>query len=305
MPWAVAPAIMPGKANGTAVQVKQTDDALTLTGASFAMTISKENGSLESYTWKGKSLISGPLKPNFWRAETDNDKAGWRGALDAWKDAGASRKVTDVKLSQPENQTVIVTIRGTLPVGQSTWELKYTVFEDGVVQVNQTLTPVGDVPAYIPVVGMSLRIPKEFGTMTWYGRGPWENYSDRQTGANIGMYSGLVDTLWTNYVRPQANGNRDGVRWVRFTDKSGQGLMVVGQAPLSVSAWPYSLQDLEQAKHIDDLPVRDFITVNLDDKQMGVGGIDSWSRNARAMPPYRLSSDKQYQYGFYLYPYQK
>jgi beta-galactosidase len=81
--------------------------------------------------------------------------------------------------------------------------------------------------------------------------------------------------------------------------------MVVGRSPLSVSAWPYSLQDLEQAKHIDDLPVRDFITVNLDDKQMGVGGIDSWSRNARAMPPYRLSSDKQYQYGFYLYPYQK
>ncbi|GET25966.1 glycoside hydrolase family 2 TIM barrel-domain containing protein [Prolixibacter sp. NT017] len=305
MPWAVAPATTPGKANGKAVQVKQTDDAITLTGASFAMTISKENGSLESYTSKGKSLISGPLNPNFWRAETDNDRAGWRGELNAWKGAGSERKVTDVKLSQPDNQPVVVTVGGTLPVGQSTWQLKYTVYENGVVQVNQTLTPVGDVPAYIPVVGMSLRIPKEFGTMTWYGRGPWENYSDRQTGANVGLYSGLVDSLWTNYVRPQANGNRDGVRWVRFTNKNGQGLMVVGQSPLSVSAWPYSLQDLEQAKHIDDLPVRDFITVNLDDKQMGVGGIDSWSRNARAMPPYRLPSDQQYQYGFYLYPYQK
>ena len=302
MPWAVAPATPPGKATGTPIEVKQTEEAFSIDGTDFSLSVSKETGLLDSYTWQGTSLISGSLKPVFWRAVTDNDKAGWRGALDEWKGAAAGRKVTNVELTRPADHTVCVTVKGTLPVGATTWEVRYKIFENGVVQVQQTLTPVGNVPPYLPKVGMSLRIPKTYGTMTWYGRGPWENYPDRQTGADVGLYSGLVDTLWTDYVRPQANGNRDGVRWVSFTDSEGRGLKVVGKSPLSVSAWPYSLQDLEQAKHIDDLPVRDYITVNLDEKQMGVGGINTWSRNAQALPPYLLPSDEQYSYSFYLCP---
>ena len=93
------------------------------------------------------------------------------------------------------------------------------------------------------------------------------------------------------------------MRWVAFTNKNGDGLLAVGIPTLSVSAWPYSLQDLEKAKHINDLPHRDYITINLDYKQMGVGGIDTWSPNARPLPQYRLTSSQSYNYEFYVMPY--
>jgi beta-galactosidase len=305
MPWAIAPAPQLGENNGMPVQIDQSGDVISLSGASFKVVINKQTGALQNYTWNGKELISGPLRPNFWRTPTDNDKAGWHGELDAWKNAGEGRKVTSVDVTKQEDQSVMVAVKGTLPVGESTWQVAYTIYENGVVKVEESLNPIGQVPPCIPKIGMTLSMPKEFGTMSWYGRGPQENYPDRQTGAMIGIYSGLVDSLWTNYVWPQENGNRDDVRWVRFTNADGQGLMVVGYPALSVSAWPYSLQDLEQATHIDDLPTRDYITVNLDDKQMGVGGIDTWSRNARAMPQYRLPTNQQYHYAFYLWYYQK
>jgi beta-galactosidase len=304
MPWAVASAPTLGKANGTPLQIDSTGNVITVRGRSFKAGINKQTGSLQSYVCNGTELLSGPLNPNFWRAQTDNDRAGWKGELIAWKNAGKDRKVTSLEIKKQSNQTIQFIIKGNLPVGESKWETAYTIYENGVIKVDETLTPIGQVPPCIPKVGMTLRIPKAFGTMRWYGRGPQENYVDRQTGAMVGIYSGLVDTLWTDYVRPQANGNRDGVRWVRFTNKKGQGLMATGDPTLSVSAWPYNLQDLEKAKHIDDLPTRNYITVNLDDKQMGVGGIDSWSRNARALPQYRLLPDHPYHYAFYLSYYQ-
>ncbi len=305
MPWAVAPAPQLGEADGTPVQVTQSGDAILLSGTSFKVVIDKQTGALQNYSWNGKELISGPLRPNFWRAPTDNDKAGWHEELDAWKNAGKERRVTSVNIIKQDDQSVMVAVKGTLPVGESTWQVAYTIYENGIVKVEESLNPIGQVPPCIPKIGMTLRIPKEFESMCWYGRGPQENYPDRQTGATVGIYSGLVDSLWTNYVRPQDNGNRDDVRWVRFTNAAEQGLMAVGEPTLSVSAWPYSLQDLEQATHIDGLPTRDYITVNLDDKQMGVGGIDTWSRNARAMPQYRLPGDQSYHYTFYLLHYQK
>ncbi len=304
MPWATAPASKPGKVTGTPIHVDQTGSLIMLSGKDFKATIDKQTGSLQGYEWNGQALLSGPLVPNFWRAPTDNDHAGWKGTLDAWKDAAQNRKVTSVAVKNNADHSVTITVDGTVPVGETTWQLKYTVFENAVVKVEETLTPVGNVPPYIPLVGMSLRIPKNYGTMTWYGRGPQENYVDRQSGAMVGLYSGNVDTLWTDYVRPQANGNRGGVRWVRFTDATGQGIEAQGAPTLDVSAWPYSLQDLEQAKHIDDFPARDFITVNLNGWQMGVGGINTWSPQARPMKPYRLPTDVVYHYGFYLYPYQ-
>ncbi|MBB3187361.1 glycoside hydrolase family 2 TIM barrel-domain containing protein [Microbacter margulisiae] len=300
MPWAVAPAPSLGKANGIPLKIDSAGNTIVISGQSFKVAVDKQTGSLQSYVCQGTELLAGPLNPNFWRAPIDNDKAGWGGELNAWQHAGQDRKVISLEIKKHGDQAMEVVARGTLPVGESTWETSYTVYENGVIKVEETLTPIGQVPPCIPKVGMTLRIPKTYRTMSWYGRGPQENYADRETGATVGIYSGLVDSLWTNYVRPQENGNRDGVRWVRFTDKDGQGLMATGAPTLNVSAWPYSLQDLEQATHIDDLPVRDYITVNLDYKQMGVGGIDTWSRNARALPLYRLVPDHPYHYAFFL-----
>jgi beta-galactosidase len=136
--------------------------------------------------------------------------------------------------------------------------------------------------------------------MSWYGRGPHETYWDRKTGAAVGSYSGPVNEQFHRYVRPQETGNKTDVRWVALTDGDGAGLLAVGMPLLSVSAWPFTMEDLDKAEHINELPTREDITVNLDYKQMGVGGDDSWG--ARTHPDYTLPP-RRYSYRLRLRPY--
>jgi len=145
-----------------------------------------------------------------------------------------------------------------------------------------------------------MEVPAVLGNMAWFGRGPHETYWDRKTGAAVGRYRGKVEDLIHDYVRPQENGNRTDVRWVTFTDAGGTGLLAVGEPHLSVAAWPYTMADLEAATHIHLLPRRDTITVNLDHRQMGVGGDDGWG--ARPHPEYTLES-RPYDYRFRLRAY--
>jgi len=145
-----------------------------------------------------------------------------------------------------------------------------------------------------------MAIPNEFDLLTWYGRGPHENYWDRNTGAAVGLYSGRVPELLYQYVRPQEHGNRTDVRWLTLTNADGVGLLAVGMPLLSISAWPYTMADLERARHINELPPRETITVNLDYRQMGVGGDDGWG--ARVHPEYLLPC-QDYLYRFRLRPY--
>ena len=303
MPWAVAPTPKDDLRGLKPVKFEQTDNSIVVSGERFKVSVNKKDGSLANYNWKGNDLISGPLQPNYWRAPTDNDVAGFKGELNAWKNAASGRIVNNVSISQPEQYKIVISVEGELAVGKSIWNATYTIYGDGTVKIAQQLFPVGNVPEYIPKVGSEMRIPNEYNTMSWYGRGPWENYLDRQTCANVGVYSGWVDSLWTNYVRPQENGNRCDVRWIAFTNNSGNGILAVGDPTICVSAWPYSLQDLEQAKHISDIPHRDYFTVNLDYRQMGVGGINTWSSIARPLPQFCLSTDQSYNYEFYLMPY--
>ena len=303
MPWAVAPEPEKDLSGMKPVRFEQSDNSIVVSGEEVKISVNKKNGSLSNYNWKGNELIIGPLQLNYWRAPTDNDVAGFKGELDAWKNAAGGRKVNNISVSQPDQNKVVITVEGTLAVGKSIWNSTYTIYSDGTVKIAQQLFPVGDLPIDIPKVGSEMRIPKEYNKMSWYGRGPWENYIDRQTGANVGFYSGNVDSLWTDYVRPQENGNRCDVRWVAFTNNNGNGILAIGNPTISVSAWPYLLQDLEQAKHISDLPRKDFFTINLDYKQMGVGGINTWSPIAKPLPRFCLSADQSYNYEFYLMPY--
>ena len=150
---------------------------------------------------------------------------------------------------------------------------------------------------------MQMAVPSALSTMTWLGRGPHENYWDRNSGAAVGRYSGHVADLVHDYVRPQENANRTDVRWVALTDSSGAGLLASGLPLLSVSAWPYAMEQLENAMHVNELPHRRSpgepqpITLNLDHRQTGVGGDDGWG--ARPHAEYTLEA-KPYQYSFRL-----
>jgi beta-galactosidase len=279
------------------LKVQDQSDSIKIVGKDFSVVVGKASGSLESYQFKGKERIAKPLIPNFWRALTDNDDGNK--AIDrqgVWKTAGPNRKVGNVRVVSTTDTMVMITADSILPAGNSDWRNTYIVYGNGDVVVASNFTPGGKLPE-LQRLGLQGAIGKEYDTMTWYGRGPQENYWDRFTGAAVGQYSGKVEDLDHDYVKPQENGNRIDIRWVAWTNAAGEGLMAVGLPLLSVSSWTYTQDNLEKAMHINNLPREDFITINLDYKQTGVGGDDSWG--ARPHKQYTLWP-QNYSYMFCL-----
>ena len=289
------------------VELSESAKVITVSGKDFSLTVGKDTGAIESFRFDGSNLLAGPLVPNFWRAPTDNDIAnnsgqGLRDILIDWRQAGPGRKINSVTAERLGAKAVRVTVETTLPVGSSVYKNVYTIYGGGEVIVQASFKPAGEVPPYLFRFGMQMTVPGEFDTISWFGRGPHETYWDRKSGAAVGIYSGPVSEQIHDYVRPQENGNKTDVRWVALTDKNGIGLLAVGMPLLSVSAWPYTMEDLEKAAHINQLARRDTITFNIDYKQVGVGGDNSWSIKARPHKEYLLPADS-YSYSFCLRPY--
>jgi beta-galactosidase len=196
--------------------------------------------------------------------------------LKAWKNASADRKVLEVNAQPGEAGNVIVNVLATAAANESPLSVTYTFLQDGSLEVTQTLDPAGNLPE-LPRFGMQLAMPVEYSNIEYFGRGPHENYSDRKTSTLVSRYKTDVQHFAHNYSRPQENGNRSDVRWLALTNEAGAGLLFVGEPQLNVSAWPYSMKELIEAKHSNELP-RDSktVTVNVDGGQMGIGGDDSW-----------------------------
>jgi len=284
------------------LKLQESDVALKITGKDFELVVGKSSGAIESLKFDGKELITEPLIPNFWRPPIDNDNGnGMPRRQGIWRRAGQDRKVDKVTSEQISPQVIRVIAEAALLVADN-WKYTstYTVFGSGDIIVSGSIEPGANLSIDLPRFGMQMAIPGEFSTMSWYGRGPNESYWDRKTGSAIGLYSGSVEEQFHPYVRTQETGNKTDVRWMALTNKSGAGLLAVGMPLLYASAWPFTMDDLEKSTHINELPRRDTITVNLDYKQMGVGGDDSWG--ARTHPEYTLPA-KAYSYQFRLRPY--
>jgi beta-galactosidase len=219
--------------------------------------------------------------------------------LGPWKDAGEGRKVTDVSVEKiKKDKTVAVTFKMTLPIGETDYTLSYKINSEGSIMVNADYKPLSGKIPLIPKFGMRMEIPKKYSNITWYGRGPQENYWDRKSGYFYGIYEKPLSEFITHYISPQDNANRCDVRWFRFQDESGNGIEISGLQPLSFRAWAYTEEDLEKAKHDYQLPDRDFINLNIDYKVHGVGGNNSWGK--RTLPQYTLDGNKQWSYGFVI-----
>jgi beta-galactosidase len=284
------------------LKLQETNKALKITGKDFELVVGKSSGAIESLKFDGKELISGPLVPNFWRPPIDNDNGnGMPRRLGIWRRAGQERNVGKVTSEQISPKVIRITAEAAIPVGEN-WKYTstYTVLGSGDIIVAGSIEPGAELSRNLPRFGMQMAIPGQFSKMSWFGRGPNESYWDRKTGSAIGLYSGPVEEQFHPYVRPQETGNKTDVRWLALTNKDGAGLLAVGMPLLSASAWPFTMEDLEEAEHIHELPRRETITVNLDYKQMGVGGDDSWG--ARTHPEYTLPA-KAYSYRFRLRPY--
>ncbi len=302
IPFEVPPAPVVDPNTIPALTLKEDPEKITVSGDDFELTFGKKSGALESFLFNEKQLVASALVPNFWRVPTDNDEGNrMPKRLGAWRNAGPDRTVNTVEARQLTPQVVHITAEASIPVGtNSTYKTIYTVYGNGDIIIDSTFTPVGDSLPDLPRFGMQMAVPAQFNKLTWFGRGPHETYWDRKTGAAFGLYSGSVNRLIHRYVRPQENGNRSDVRWMALTDREGVGLVAVGMPTIDVSAWPFTMQDLEKGKHIHEPPQGDTITVNLDYKQMGVGGDDSWG--ARTHPEYTLPA-RPYQYRLRLMPY--
>ncbi len=283
----------------------ENDSFLIVENKSVKFEINKTNAAFESLVYNGESLLAQPLIPNFWRASTDNDRGGKFMVNDqaVWKVAAEYRKLRAFEYKQIAPQVVKVSASMLLPLGAGTRiHVTYFLYGSGDIKVNAELDPIGEIPSLVRF-GMQTAVPNQFNEMTFLGKGPQENYCDRNQAAKVGLYSGTVDDMIWQYVYPQENGNRTGVRWIALTDVKGKnGIVVAGDTDLSVSAWPYTMKTLEKAKHINELEKSPFITLNIDYKQMGVGGNDSWSLHARPMEQYRIPAETM-SYSFRLSPY--
>ncbi|WP_243866619.1 glycoside hydrolase family 2 TIM barrel-domain containing protein [Actinophytocola oryzae] len=299
-----SPAVTPvPPARVPTVTVRESDDDVTVGGHDFSVVVAKTTGTITSYVVGGTPLVkSGPV-PNFWRAPTDNDRGNGQPSRNGtWRYAGADRLVTDVTVHTDSDRAAVVTVTGTLPTTvPSTYTTTYTIFGNAEIRVDNTLHPGSPTLPYIPEVGTILLLPGELDIVEYYGRGPEENYWDRNTGSHVGRYTSTVARQWTDYIRPQENGNRTDVRWLALTDRHGSGLLATGEPLLETNASHLTPEDLSVgARHDYQLTPRAEVVLRLNHRQMGVGGDDSWG--AQTHDEYKLFPDRDYRYTYRLRP---
>ena len=276
------------------------DDAaslLTLTAGNLSVGFDKETGALISYKEGSTELIKEALRPNFWRPVTDNDMGnGMNKTLRPWRDAGRQAKLLSMEQKALGKEAYEVVSHYKLPVGESDFIVTYHFSGKGYLDVNCTFIPGNDTLPLLPRMGVSITLNRQFSQMEWLGRGPHENYIDRNTSSYVGLYKGSVADQYFPYDRPQENGNKTEVRWMSLTDTAGQGLMVVGQPYVSTSAYLFPTEDLDEPglrksqRHLSDIQFKDMVTWNIDLKQMGVGGDTSWG--AYPHQPYLIPAER-------------
>lgn len=289
------------------LEVKQETDKWTAKGKNFSITFNTAKGIISNYSYKGTTLITNGGETSFWRPMTDNDYgAGSPTKLKVWSDAGKNDPVTTDVVSKGDGIYVLTFTKSILN-GDAKVIQNYEIDAEGDIYISSKLDKIkGDYPM-IPRIGNDFVIPKQFINFNWYGRGPWENYQDRYTSANIGIYKNTVDKEIHYYVRPQESGNKTDIRWATLTDNKGNGIRIAGDIPLEMSALRYSMQDLdagvpEKYIHTSDLVPRNEIYVRIDYKQMGIAGADSWY--ALPLEQYRLPY-ASYEYSYLISPVKK
>ena len=283
-------------------KVAETETEFKIKGKSFDINISKLNGALSSYLFNGEEQIFSPLLPNFVRPLTDNDKRGWKSqkVLKPWYKA--KPKLTSIKMDN-SNGEIKISSDYEIIKDSANVNVVYNIKQDGTIKVEYSLKASNKLPN-IPKIGMQMGVQRKLDQISWYGKGELENYIDRSFGSFIGKYSLPINDFIEHYVKPQENGNRTDVRWMTFaTPSKSKGLLVVNDSKLlSMSAWPYTQENLSESTHTFDLKDPGFLTVNIDLIQMGVGGNDSWSPVAQPMEKYQIPSGN-YTYSFYIVPF--
>lgn len=343
---------------GAKLTVSDEGDNLTVSSSKVDFVFNKKNGLVTSYKVDGTEYFKDGfgIQPNFWRAPTDNDYGNKAPArLHVWKESSKNFNVVDSKVSMEGNHAVI-TANYLLAAG-NLYIMTYKIYPSGIVNVAATFTStameevstnISEATATatfspkvaearkaastieVPRIGVRFRVPAHMHQVEYFGRGPEENYLDRQMGTQIGHYKSTAEDLYYPYVRPQENGHHTDTRWVAVTDK-GKGLLITAANTIGFNALRNSIEDFDSQEssreyqwhnftaeeianrdpkkaentmpkmtHINDIHPQDFVEVCVDMKQQGVAGYDSWG--SRPEKGYNIPANQEYNWSFTLVP---
>jgi len=263
------------------LELIQDGDAVKIKGTNMSATFSRVMGMLTSLNFSGHEILatnklSGP-NLQLYRAPTDNDKGFGKWLARDWRDAGLTNLIRhmdsfDVSEEASSAEFKITTV-STSTVTNGSYHLTtiWTIHGDGTVDMDNIFTPSGSLPL-LPRIGVVMQLAKDFKSVCWYGRGPWENYPDRKDGADMGVWRSTVDEQYVPYIRPQENANKEDLRWLTLADKNGNGLKISAKGdPFSFSALHYTASDLASVRHNYELTARPEIILSLDARECGLG----------------------------------
>lgn len=287
------------------LKVTRKGQQVLIEGKRFSVAFDSLKGILSSIVFNGTEFLQAGPVPNFRRAPTDNDIGNdLYDRCKVWFDASEQRSLTEFRIDRVSDHEVKVTTDLSFRDVNAKESIQYTVLASGDILVDVAFRPeLGKLPE-IPRFGLNLQVSGILGNVRYLGRGPWENYWDRNTSSLVGLYKATVDSMFVPYVRPQEYGYRTDVKWFTLTGDDGAGLLFSGSPAICFSALPFSYDDMkgfeQGGKHSADLQKRTFIDLNVDYRQQGVGGDDSWG--ARVHPEYTLPC-KEYSYSFRIRPF--
>ncbi|MFT5217154.1 MAG: beta-galactosidase [Glaciecola sp.] len=299
------------------LNVQNNQDQVTVSNEHLDLVFDKNEGRITSYLINGTELLkdeNGP-KPNFWRAVTDNDFGNQMDEKNIeWKQASLESTVKYFDYKILKNGSIVLDVTFHLTGVETTFTTNYTIFENGIVHIKNTLaetTYEGDIPR----IGMRLQLPKTYENLSYFGRGPWENYQDRKASAFVDVYNSKVSEQYVPYIRPQDNGYKTDTRWIAVSNEQNNGLLFVSDSEnhLSFSALHMENEDFDttsgldyknsnKSKHTIDIKEKDLVQLNIDLGQRGVAGDDSWS--SKPMEKYQFKGNQSHTYSFYMIPFE-
>ena len=344
---------------GPKLQCTTEGNLLTAHSSRVNFTFDKSSGLVTSYKVKGTEYFNEGfgIQPNFWRAPNDNDYGSQEPKrLQIWKESSRNFKVVDATLTM-DGEDAVLKASYLLAAG-NLYIATYRIHPSGVVKADYTFTSTEMDAAetevseatrlatftpgnealrkessklVVPRIGVRFRLPANMNQVTYFGRGPEENYIDRNNGTLVGLYKNTADAMYFPYVRPQENGHHTDTRWLTLSRKGGKGLTIYADKTIGFNALRNSVEDFDgeeathrdyqwqnrneeerkhdvatarnikpRQTHINDITPRNFVEVCIDMKQMGVGGYDSWG--AIPDPQYLIPANQEYKWGFTIVP---
>ena len=288
--FTLASEVLPGRAVQAPEIAEGDRNWLTVKGEDFELVFSRETGFLNVYTVAGHDFLKdgASLRPQFWRAPTDNDFGAWlQQSLAAWRNP--TFKLTSFEDAY-DGEFAIVRASYDIPETDSKLTLTYRINNAGAVEVTQDFVPGPGAPDMLRF-GIQMPMPASCECIRYYGRGPGENYSDRNSCTFLGIWNQTVTEQFYPYIRPQENGNKTDIRWYEITDLGGRGLRICADAPFEASALHYSVESLDEGPvkrqmHSQEVPPQDLTNLILSKAQYGLGCINSWG--ALPLEQYRL-----------------